>query len=356
MDPPLANPMMLAPKNMLQQEDSLKSTSEAAGNRQPPSLRVRTHFEMVIRGYHRVVLSAPAVTDSPDALRSKDLLPSGPGSSDGKYTLEEHLDLLSSRSEISPRRSLVAIGLRNNLVNPRAIVIHRGKAYAADGERPEASVRPYFGVGLRAGRFVVESVLGSAGSLADAPEFICTGVPVLWDDLTREELFDRILSEASDHSHVFEIHRGNHPRATAASRSAWQSLHEVFRTNLYAEADRAAKAMREAVARLPMPPQRADNYLHSVLGANAHGELINVVAHGRLEELGQRTAELGCRRAICVENSGSIMPTYYPRGYSGPVIPLLRAPNFRPPGRTLLVIELENDAFDVLPLSRVQSE
>jgi hypothetical protein len=303
----------------------------------------------VIGGYRRVALSAPALAEADGSqLRAKDLVSAGEVSTAGKYTLEEHLNRMGTAGSFPLASPLLALGLRNNLVNSRAIVLAGGRAVGAEGEDPRRSPRPYYGIGLRAGRFVAEAVLGRSGPSRQHPEPFWAGVPVLWDELSGDELFDRMLTEAADLSHLFDLPRGNHPRATDESRMAWLRLHDLFVANIYAEADAAARALKEALVGLPFPLRRAEAYLHSVLGVDEDGRLINVVAHGRLEEVGRMAAELGCRRAVCVENSGSVMPTFFPQGYPGTAIPLLRAPNFRPKGRVLLVVELENDGFEAL--------
>jgi hypothetical protein len=44
------------------------------------------------------------------------------------------------------------------------------------------------------------------------------------------------------------------------------------------------------------------------------------------------------------------MPTFFKDGFRGEGLPLLRAPNFRPKGRVLLVLELDNASFDTLDI------
>jgi hypothetical protein len=304
-------------------------------------------LELVVSEPRRVWLSIPALANGEARLDQKDLLSAGRKAAEGKFTLEEHLAHLEDREGLPRDRPLLAFGLRNNLVNLRAMVLRGGKLWAAEPERPQQSRRPYHGLGLREGRFVVESILGGASD-GEGLDFLCAGVPVVWDDLSEEDLFDLFLTEAADHSHVFELPRGNHPLATDATRGAWQALHDTFLEHLYSEVPEAAAALRATAEALDFPLTRATDYLHSVLGVDAEGRLVNVVANGRLEDLGHLARQLGCERAVCVENSGSVMPTYLPKGTAGPLIPLLRAPNFRPWGRALLVVEVGEDSFAAL--------
>ena len=307
---------------------------------------IRSYLEMVVSGCLRAVVSAPAIEDSAAALRRKDLLSAGPVASAGKCRLEEHLDYLVGKRRLDPGRPLLAIGLRNNLVNPRALLLHEGEPFAVEGERPLESRRPYFGIGWRDGVFVADTVQGSR-EMSRWQTFF-SGVPVLWDDWNADEFLGHILTEASDHSHVYDLPRGNHPAATDHSRAAWAGLQEVFLENLHADFETASRAMHEAVRRSGYPLERCDSYLHSVLGVDSRGRLVNVVGHGRLEALGRAAAALDCRHAVCVENSGSVMPTWLPDGAQGEPLPLLRAPNFRPKGRALLVLELDSARFETL--------
>ncbi len=313
-----------------------------------PSFRYRSRFELVLTASHRAVVSLPAMDLDPGDLKSKALLPRGHVPDDGKFTLEQHLDWLSSHGRIDPGRPFLALGLRNTAVNARCIMVQGSEVVAADNEIPQESARPYLGLGLREGRWAAGTAFGDSRETWD---LFVSGVPVLWDGVTDETLYDLILVEAADHSHVFDLPRGNHPQATAETRRMWSDLHETFLAHRTSPHQSAAEAMRRAVARFNLA--RSDNYLHSVLGVDDQGRLVNVVAHGRLEALGRMAADLGCRHAICVENSGSVMPTLVHRNDDQwRPTPLLRAPNHRPKGRALLVLELEDESFGVLEPAR----
>ncbi len=182
-------------------------------------------------------------------------------------------------------------------------------------------------------------------------EWFCAGVPVLWDDIEGDELLDLILCEAADHSHVFDLHRGNHPQATDATRDAWASLHTAFTERLYSDLPVAANALRRVINDCNPPLRRCDDYFHAVYGVREDGALVCLFAQGRLEGLGNIMKQRGCRRAVVLENSGSIMPSFLPNGMHGETIPLVRAPNFRPKGRAVIAITLEHAGFSSLPLT-----
>jgi hypothetical protein len=311
-----------------------------------PSLLISAHYEVHVRHYERAVLSVPALHEGA-VFKAKDLLAVGEDSTDGKYTVNEHLQFLNSRDAIRSDRPLLVLGMRNNLVNLRAPVIWQGRAHAVDGEQPERSVRPYYGLGSRAGKLVMDCALGAGHKPQEWPEFFCAGVPVLWEGLDDESLFDLMLAEAADHSHIFELPRGHHPLATNETRAAWTRLHDVFVQQLYADQHTSSRAMRQALEQFEPPLRRCDSYLHAILGARQDGGLMCLFAHGRLENLGRIAERRGCRSGICIENSGSVMPTILPEGLSGEMIPLVRAPNFRPQGRVALVLELSDMRFEV---------
>lgn len=316
---------------------------------QNPSFLFSAHCEVRVVRYERAVLSVPSLARG-ERLGEKDLLAGGEAPVDGKYTLEEHLQHLESRQAIRSDRPLLVLGFRNNLVNLRAPIIMKGQAFAVEGEEPGKSQRSYYGIGLREGRLVIDRALAEAGKPEDWPEFFCAGVPVLWDDLDDNALLGLMLGETADHSHLYDLPRGHHPRATPDTLAAWQRLHGVFVEHRHADRETIQGAMRRELAGFTPPLRRCDDYFHAILGACDDASLVCLFAHGRLEDLGRMLASRGCRRAVCVENSGSIMPTFLPRGLKGQAVPLVRAPNFRPRGRAALVIELTSADFDSLPL------
>jgi len=305
------------------------------------------HFLLIIPTYEGAALSVPAL-NQPVTLVEKDLLRSGSVEDRGKYTLLEHLDFMLARQSIGSDRPLMALGARNNLVNLRCPVIMDGQYHAVEGECPEQSRRPYYGIGLRGNRLECDSVMGDAPSGWD---FFCAGVPVLWDDLDEAALFDLILSETADHSHIFQLPRGNHPAATDATRAAWEMLHQAFVAELHSDETVAVAALHRGIRQCQPPLQRCDDYLHAAVGVRDDGALVALFAQARLEALGRALRGYGCRRAVVLENSGSVMPTFLPKGRQGDMIPLLRAPNFRPRGRTLIFVELADGGFTASPLT-----
>ena len=333
---------------------------------QAPAFSFGAHYELVIPGYTNAALSVPAIQQDGQC-QAKDLLAVGEAPAEGKFTEREHLEHLQAKGAIDTHQPLLVLGARNSLVNLRCPVVLDGQVHAVAGEDPLRSQRPYYGLGFKNQRFVCKTFHadglsefapsdelssnipsphgGGLGWGRSNSDFFCAGVPVLWDGIEGDELLDLILCEAVDHSHVFDLPRGNNPKATDATRNAWASLHEVFIEQLYNETPIAATALRRVLDNFNPSLQRCDDYFHAVYGVRDDGALVCLFAHGRLEELGNIMRERGCKRAVVLENSGSIMPSFLPNGMCGESIPLARAPNFRPKGPAIIAIELAKASF-----------
>lgn len=304
------------------------------------------HYELLVYpDASSAVLSVPAIGSLGTQLQNKDLLAVGEVTSDGKFTEREHLEHLHFIGAIDTSQALLVLGARNNLVNLRCPIVLYGQVHAVKGEDPLQSRRPYYGLGFENNRFVCEIIMGEGFNEFASPDFFCAGIPVLWDGIEGDELLNLILCEAADHSHVFDLPRGNNPQATDATRTAWQSLQTVFIEQLYSELPVAATALCKVLDSFNPPLTRCDDYFHAVYGVREDGALVCLFAQGRLEALGQIMRQRGCSRAVCLENSGSIMPTFVPNGLDGESIPLLRVPNFRPKGRAIIVIVFPNAIF-----------
>lgn len=291
-----------------------------------------------IRAYDRVVLSVPSLA-SGTTLDPKELAADVPADVSGRHSAHEHLTYLRNAGQIDPAKPLLLLGMRNSLVNLRAPVVLRGKIHALHPESPMSGARPYYGLMLKGGILSVECADLEQGDADDA-DWLCAGYPVVWDDMSSEALLETMLIEAADHSHVFDIPRGGHPRATTDTRALFERLHTTFVEVVNSDRHTAIDAMCAAIADNPEVLERETSYLHSVIGLRKDGTVININATAKLETIGDICRDQGCTRAICVENSGSVMPSFYPRGLDGVMIPLLRGPNFRPLGRAVLAFQL----------------
>lgn len=173
--------------------------------------------------------------------------------------------------------------------------------------------------------------------------WMVSGTPVLWD-CNENDLFNRMISDAADPAHIWKLPRGNHPDASPDVSAKWDELHQVFIETLTSDRDEAAGRLAAAAGELP----RENEYLHTVWGVGKHDELIIVIAHGGLEELGRKARELGAKRAICVENGGSVAIYYVLTRGQQEWSPLVRAPNLRVSGTTFVFFRLSDAQFTCL--------
>src|SRR5207237_3802675 len=88
---------------------------------------------------------------------------------------------------------------------------------AAVAEEHERPGRPYHVI-RRAGGALRVDEFAPAGSLRDPQpgladaDWLVSGTPVLWD-CDPDELFERMVTDAADHSHVWRLPRGTNPDA-----------------------------------------------------------------------------------------------------------------------------------------------
>lgn len=266
-------------------------------------------------------------------------------SKSGRLTIAQHLQKLEKENVLSDGNTpLLILSCRNVLANLRCVGYLQGKENVACVKEEKESVRPYFIFGQKSnGSLVMEEFSNTAESRKDYQWFL-SGVPVLWDNVSDEQLFQNIVTEAADHSHVWEIFRGSHPEATNDSKQIWEDLQKIFVDTLADSKETAFEKLNTLAQSKKL--KREDNYLHNILGVSGDGKtLYQLIGIGKLEDLGKQIQALGATRAICVDNSGSSVVQFYPKGIEGECIQEFAAPNHRPPGTAYLVIELENAGF-----------
>jgi hypothetical protein len=99
-----------------------------------------------------------------------------------------------------------------------------------------------------------------------------------------------------------------------------------------------------------------DAYLHSFIGVAGNGELILLMCNGSLTDLGYIHKSLGSRRAILLDNGGSVGVAYWSKynwANRGGWLNIKDKPMyigngsyFRPKGHAALVAELKNDIIE----------
>jgi hypothetical protein len=287
------------------------------------------------------------------SIPKKELLEAGASCRD-RFTPSGHYDRMAR----PPNGPVVVGGVRNVLSNLRCVAYSGAMSLqlgvpeytvATVAEENKHPGRPYHAIVRHNGTFSVEEFLPQ-GRLTDPQpqlegvDWLVTGTPVCWncDDA---ELFDRMITDAADHSHVWHLPRGGHVDATDTTRQQWSVLQEAFIETLSSGREEAATRLKEIAEAFRL--DREDEYLHSVWGVGGEQELVIVAANGRLEDVGRAAAELGCRRAICVENGGSVALYYVPDPKKRPWLPLVSAPNLRPPGTAFVFFALPKAGFRV---------
>ncbi len=282
-----------------------------------------------------------------EPIQQKELL-SGSHVDFGRKSVEQHLEAVFLAREaagepIARNAPFLVVSVRNVLANIRCGAWVRGRTTEFITVSEESGVqpaRPYHVLGWRANAFEMREIDVTKEAL-DEYAWAFSGVPVLWDDL----IFERIVTEAADHSHVFELPRGNHQNATDETRTRWRKLHDIFCGSL-------SKSRSEAFAELVKEAaglKRECHYLHNIIGVDAHGNLQVHFGIGMLEDLGRRLSVSGARRALLADNGGSTSARFYPDGIDGECGTLLEAPNHRRLGTAYLVILLRSKRFEASP-------
>lgn len=181
-------------------------------------------------------------------------------------------------------------------------------------------------------------------------EWVITGQPLLWDGEVPP--IDLLAACTYDLRHIWHL-----------QWEAWQNCthDQIIHTELMAAfMDNLIKPVQERAAILSAIANRhglaiADSYLHSSIGIRPNGELILVVQHGSLTELGYTHKSLGADRAILLDNGGSVGIAFWSKrawldkGWqkvkNNPVY-LGNGSYFRPKGHSVLVAELTEDFID----------
>ncbi len=307
------------------------------------SFEISLRFSQKIKGIERIHLSLSQYVP----LAKKEVLYKN-HTIMGRLTQSEHLTKLVQEGRIKDlNKPLMVISARNVLSNLRSVAYIRG--FTNDGlarvaEEITDIKRPYHVLGEKIdGSLRIEEFNPSDVNIKNDFAWFVSGVPVLWDEADEKGLFERIVTEASDHSHVWHIPRGNHPKVADESRKTWQDLQNIFIETLGDTRNDAFVRLKEYAEEKQL--KREDRILHNVLGIGNDGFLYQLIAAGQLEDLGKQIKKQGAKRAIVVDNSGSLAVQFYPNGINGECNMLIAAPNHRPRGTAYLVIEIEDNSF-----------
>lgn len=267
-----------------------------------------------------------------------------------RLTPKEHLEqLIKANRLMDLDQPLLVISIRNVLSNLRCIAylkeVNKNNPLTVN-EEVLSAVRPYYCIGMKNDKLTADEIFPINFENLGYNWFF-SGVPVLWEGLNEDEIFQLIVSESSDHSHVWDIPRGLHPKAKEVTRTYWRELHQIFITSLAMPSKIASEKLCAYARKHQL--RREENYLHNVLGIDDRGNLVQYIGHGKMEALGNELSKKGVKKGIVVDNSGSTSVLFFPEGYhTKEPIQLFAAPNHRPAGTAYLVIELANGSFETL--------
>jgi hypothetical protein len=259
----------------------------------------------------------------------------------GRLTVQQHFERIFCEAGLpTSGKAVMAVSCRNALSNFRCGAWVRGvtpKLLTVQDEDCSKSRRPYHFLGFKDGRFAIDEGFADTACL-ERFDWAVSGVPVYWDG---EAVYDRMLAEISDFSHVFKLPRGADPSATEESLSRWRHLQQVATECLYLPRSEAVRRIRQKTEGMI----RQDAYLHNCAGVTPEGQLVIVIANGRLERIGEQLADLGATRAIVLDNGGSSSVFYFRNGADASGVQLVGAPNFRPAGTAYFFAVLKEDRY-----------
>ncbi|KPA09658.1 hypothetical protein MHK_010138 [Candidatus Magnetomorum sp. HK-1] len=312
------------------------------------SFEFNSTFNQVIHGIDNINLSL----NQYKPVSKKNLL-GNTHTKESRKTPLEHLEKLAREKVINDFNApLMVLSVRNVLANLRCIAYLKGYTDSPISVKEENDLllesRPYHIFGKKNGKHVIDTLnLKKWDKEKDQYSWFISAVPVLWDDLNDDMIFRKIVTESADHSHVWSLPRGSHPEATDMTRSNWQSLQDIFIKSLVKNEEEAFNELNAYAKKNKL--LREENYFHNILGLDSDGNLCQFIAKGKLENLGKQLKKQGVKRALCVDNSGSVTVQFFKKGLAGALngeyIQLIAAPNQRHRGTAYLVIELKDSKF-----------
>jgi hypothetical protein len=188
--------------------------------------------------------------------------------------------------------------------------------------------------------------------LEDNVAFAITGQPILFDDeITPHQVLAAVTYDLRHAWHLeWEDWQQN-----ARDRDTHAALMDCMMTRLRAPVLERAGAMGRIAAQAGLQIQ--DGYLHSSISVSGDS-LHLVMMHGSFEQVARTHRRLGARRAILLDNGGSVgMATWTRRAWTDAVARGASLPPpptfvgsgsyFRPRGHAVVLAELKEDILDM---------
>lgn len=193
------------------------------------------------------------------------------------------------------------------------------------------------------------AVIPEEGAAADI-EWAVTGQPLIWDGVF--PTIPELAACTYDLRHVWRLRWEDWQNCPVDQAIHFEMMNAFMKHLSDPKKDRAAALNTLAVAHgLPI----TTGYLHSSIGLTSTGDLVVLMKTGSLPEIGRSHASLGSRRAILLDNGGSVGAAYWSRferqksGWAKlrdrPLF-LGIGSYFRPRGHAILIAELNRDLPD----------
>ena len=200
--------------------------------------------------------------------------------------------------------------------------------------------------------------------------WLSSGQPILWDSRAPET--EELIAETYDIRHVYILRAtsGTDEERRQARRKIQEYMKlwmEVFAHGAFSSAVERLKTaarrpefrfdtLRDGEEQEPLGVDREERpfierrYLQSAIGVNSEGDIFVVQKHGSMKELGLTLNDMGATRGILLDQGGSVGMFYASEedlmrsGDTGRFI--LQSRDFRPARLSILVFELNTDAWD----------
>ncbi len=177
-----------------------------------------------------------------------------------------------------------------------------------------------------------------------------TGQPLVWDGVVSS--VTTLAGNTYDIRHLWAL-RWEAWQKCPGDFSIYQEMMSCFMRNLAASVTTRGESMLEIAARYRVPP--AEGYLHSSLGMTDSGELLLLMQTGSIIDVANSQRALGARRAILLDNGGSVGVGYWSRyewqriGWTNlrdrPTF-IGNGSYFRPRAHSVVIVELRTDLPD----------
>ena len=171
-------------------------------------------------------------------------------------------------------------------------------------------------------------------------EFAVVGQPLVWDDKLTS--ISRLAALCYDLRHVWRLRWESHLTCQRDAEIHQELMSALMRTLPIPLGERAG-ILEEIAGRHNLKLE--DAFYHSSLGIDQQGNLILVAMHGSLPDVGRTLLENGVRRALMMDQGGSVGYFLWSSGTEGSAC-LATGSYFRPRAHAVLAAILQEDVVE----------